>query len=142
MGFLDRFRSTEGSGPRQVEAIIFEDDDCTELVAAVGESNYQSALITLCGSQRWEHVAFDCVAALVPEPDNPHDPNAIAVQVQGHLVGYLSRAEARAYRRLVDDANPQYIACKARIAGREEGSETPNLGIFLRLPPPTETIDR
>ena len=142
MGFLDRFLGTSDVGPTQVEAILFEDEDCSALVAAVGESNYQEALIAICGSKRWERVAFDCVAALVPQPENPHDSNAIAVQVDGRLMGYLSRTDARAYRRLVDDAKPQYIACKARIAGREEGSETPNLGIFLKLPPPTETIDR
>ena len=142
MGFLDQFRDRPTGGPVQAEAILFHDDDCTEIVAAVGEASYQSALIAICGSKRWERVAFDCIAALVPEPNNPHDPNAIAVQVEGRLVGYLSRADARAYRRLVDDAKPQLIACRARIAGREEGSETPNLGIFLRLPPSTETIER
>jgi hypothetical protein len=142
MGLFDRLRGTPPKAGIEVEALIFSDDDCTELVAAVGESNYQSALISICASTRWEKVAFDCMAALVPQPSNPHDPMAVMVQVEGKLVGYLSRADARAYRRLIDDASPQYIACQARIAGREEGSETSNLGIFLQLPPPTETIER
>jgi HIRAN domain-containing protein len=142
VGFLDRLRSSPSGDRVSAEAVIFDDDDCTELVAAVGESHYQDALIAICGSKRWEKVAFDCLAALVPEPSNPYDSNAISVQINGRPVGYLSRADARAYRRLVNDAAPQYIACEAHIAGREEGSETSNLGVFLKLPPPTETIER
>lgn len=37
-------------------------------------------------------------AVLVPEPDNPHDPNAISVRVRGHVVGYLSKEDAVRYR--------------------------------------------
>lgn len=116
--------------------MIFDDHDCTELVAAVGESHYQDALISICGSKRWQKVAFDCLAALAPEPSNPHDSMAISVQINGQIVGHLSRADARTYRRLIDEAAPQFIACRARIAGRGEGSETSNLGVFLQLPRP------
>jgi hypothetical protein len=49
----------------RVDAAFFEGDECTELVAAVGESNYQEALSHICGSSRWEDVRFDCIAALV-----------------------------------------------------------------------------
>jgi HIRAN domain len=77
-----------------VDAAFFEGDECTELVAAVGESNYQEALSHICGSSRWEDVRFDCIAALVREPSNPYDSNAISVQVDGQLVGYLSREDA------------------------------------------------
>ncbi|MEU0723132.1 HIRAN domain-containing protein [Streptomyces sp. NPDC006140] len=34
------------------------------------------------------------VAQLVPEPQNPHDPNAVAVHLQGQHVGYLPRQNA------------------------------------------------
>lgn len=37
-------------------------------------------------------------AVLVPEPDNPYDPNAISVRVRGHVVGYLSKEDAARYR--------------------------------------------
>lgn len=35
-----------------------------------------------------------CVAELVPEPQNPHDPNAVAVCLQGVHAGYLPRQNA------------------------------------------------
>ena len=51
-----------------------------ELVAVVGESKHQHALRRLCGSNRWEDVARDSQAVLVPEPENRHDPNAVAAR--------------------------------------------------------------
>src|SRR3954451_16316901 len=103
MGFLSRRRSSEPDLVK-AQALLFDEADCTELVPAVGESHYQDALIELCGSKRWEKVAFDCVAVLVPEPSNRYDASAISVQIEGRLIGYLSRSDARAYRRVVDDA--------------------------------------
>lgn len=120
--------------------MIFDTDESSELVAVVGESHYQNTLRSLCGSQRWEDVGFDCVAVLVPEPNNPHDPNAIMVQVEARLVGYLSREDAVRYQELITDALPRLIQCDARIAGRGPGSDTSNLGVFLKLPPPDHQI--
>lgn len=127
----------------QVGAILLEDQDCTELVAAVGEASYQGALTSVCGSRRWEDVAYECIAGLLPEPDNPHDPNAVQVQVNGLLVGYLSRGDAIAYRPMIDSvmASGNLLAAKARIAGRGPGSDTSNVGIFLKLPQPDEPIE-
>ena len=42
-------------------------------------------------------VPFDCIAALVPEPSNPYDSNAVMVQIDGRHVGYLSREDAVAF---------------------------------------------
>jgi hypothetical protein len=39
-------------------------------------------------------VRFECFAALVLEPDNPYDSNAVRVEIDGRLVEYLSRADA------------------------------------------------
>lgn len=118
MGFLNR---RTRSGPTEVETLIFDDDECTELVAAVGESHYQDALRSLRDSGLWEDVRFDCTAVLVPQPQNPHDPNTIMVQVEAKLVGYLSRGDAHHYQELVSEALPRLIQCKARIAGRARG---------------------
>lgn len=37
-------------------------------------------------------------ALLVPEPDNPHDTNAVSVRVKGHVIGYQDRDAAQVYR--------------------------------------------
>lgn len=127
---------------RSMQAVIFEEADCTELVHVVGESNYQDAIRSICGSDGNSDVALDCVAVLIPEPHNPHDPNAIGVQVDARHVGYLSREDAVAYGPMVGEvaATGRLVACSARIAGRE-GGRTTNLGVFLKLPPPDEPVE-
>ena len=40
--------------------------------------------------------------ALVREPDNSYDPNAIRVEVAGHLFGYIPRAHAKELAPLMD----------------------------------------
>jgi hypothetical protein len=139
-----RNREEMQGGIRHAQTIEFE--SCTELVAAVGEASYQPALREICGSERWERVRFDCRAALLAEPSNPHDANAVAVYVDcrgTHLhVGYLSRGDALDYQGAIRKAADlgYVIACQAHIAGREQGSETPNLGIFLDLPTPEGAV--
>jgi hypothetical protein len=56
-------------------------------VALVGESNYQEALTTIAGSKRPESVRIPTQAILMPEPDNPYDPNAVAVYIDGGRSG-------------------------------------------------------
>ncbi len=65
----------------------------------VGESRYQDSLWSLAGTDdRSERIRISVTALLVPETDNPHDPQAVAVWVDGLKVGHLSRADARLYR--------------------------------------------
>ncbi len=65
----------------------------------VGESNYQDVLKTLRGNL--DDPAMDGIgtAILVPEDTNPHDNQAVKVTVQGFTIGYLSREDARSFRR-------------------------------------------
>lgn len=110
-------------------SVVLEGD---ELVRVVGTSHYQDALLELSGRTADEEIRVEKVAVFVPEPDNPHDPNAIAVHIDGRLVGYLSRDENR---RWLDVVNDHDVAAEAMIAGR---GGTTGLGVFLRLPTPTE----
>jgi hypothetical protein len=103
-----------------------------ELVRVVGTSHYQDALVELSRRRGDEEVRVEKVAALVREPTNPHDPNAIAVQIDGRLVGYLSREENPRWQDVVADHT---VGAEAMIAGRAGISV---LGVFLRLPTPTE----
>ena len=109
--------------------IVLEGD---ELVRVVGTSHYQEALLELSGRQADEEIRLDKIATFVPEPDNPHDANAIAVHIDGRLIGYLSRGENR---RWLDVVAGHEIGCEAMIAGKQG---TTGLGVFLRLPTPTE----
>jgi hypothetical protein len=111
------------------DRIVLEGD---ELIRVVGTSHYQDALLELAPREADEEIRVQAIAALVPEPDNPHDPNAIAVHIDDRLVGYLSREENARWRDVVAGNE---IAGEAMIGGR---GGTTGLGVFLRLPTPTE----
>lgn len=63
----------------------------------VGESHYQPTLKALHSASGGDSATG--TAILVPEDTNPHDDKAVRVTVQGLTVGYLSRDDARSYRR-------------------------------------------
>src|SRR5215218_9167813 len=59
--------------------------------------NNQDALWRLCGDVRSARVRKAIVATLVPEPDNPVDSNAIAVQIGAQTVCHLPAQIAAHY---------------------------------------------
>lgn len=65
--------------------------------AVAGESFHQDALAAICGGHnRYGHWT-ECTAHLVREPTNPHDANAVRVEIAGKLVGYLPGRKAASY---------------------------------------------
>lgn len=64
----------------------------------VGESHYQEALEEIVGGRTDESADFEVDLSLVPESDNQYDSNAVGVEIDGEIVGYLSRASAKKYR--------------------------------------------
>lgn len=80
----------------------------------------------------------------MPEPGNEHDPNAVAIFIDGEKVGYLSRGDALDYQpamRALRTAGYSAGVCSGCIAGRGPGSETKNLGVFLYMAAPNELLD-
>lgn len=106
-------------------------------LACVGESHYQAAFERSCGGRTEDGESRDVVAVLVLDDENPYDSDAVRVEVQGHVVGYLSRQDARAYRELLSAANcSDSLECLGVIRGgwdrgpRDRG----HYGIYLDLP--------
>lgn len=87
----------------------------------VGESNYQPALRSIrASSEKPFHRA-----RLVPEDDNPYDDQAVRVDVSGHTIGYLPRADARRWRK-----RRTPTTCDAFVADAGSGKD---LGVWLRF---------
>jgi hypothetical protein len=108
-------------------------------IPIVGESHYQPALRRLAneievGSDFNQHLPV--VAILVPEPENPHDRNAVRVDVAtdagAATAGYLSRYDAPAYQAaLFALRNEGYVGtCPGRITGGGLGR---SYGMYLHL---------
>jgi hypothetical protein len=77
-----------------------------EGVDVVGESYYREAFdaILFLGHD----IELKTVAVLLPEPHNEYDSNAVAVHVDGHKVGHLSRTDAVKFRTIIDQAVDAY----------------------------------
>jgi hypothetical protein len=82
-------------------------------VAIIGEADYQDVLRQLL-DQQGRHI----LASLVPEPEHAHDPNAIAVAIDGNTVGYLSPELARTYGGVLGSSDTAR-ACPATLNGGE-----------------------
>lgn len=136
MGLWGRFFGQKDREDYESRILMVPEEHCTEVVAIVGESNYQEAINAACGVPVEEPVRFECVAVLSPEPTNPYDPNAVKVEIGGRLVGYLKRSDAVAYGQVVKDgaALGWYVGCEATINGHGAGGETLNRGVVLYLP--------
>jgi len=137
MGFLTRVLgrtadpAAAANHANRIDAAVLEGHDTLEVV---GESHYQDDLWRLAGGFSTERIRCAVIAVLIPEPDNPHDSNAVKVLIDGYLVGYLSREDALVYlpglRRLI--AFHGQIALRGVIVGggpRDDGLGM--LGVFL-----------
>jgi collagen type III alpha len=89
-------------------------DWCNQEVA--GESFHHQPLQRLFGRPTAKHREVQTVAILVPEPDNKHDPAAVAVRIDGETVGYLPREIAGDYGAMLAELGGRgqaaQVACR------------------------------
>lgn len=108
-------------------------------VEVVGESNYQKILAALAGDHGDRSANHDCIAHLVPEDDNRHDPKAVSVQISGRTVGYPTREDARSFRRRLGQKGlgVRITSCDACIVGggTRKSGERLFYGVKLDLKP-------
>ncbi len=113
----------------------------------VGESNYTENLNTIAWDddlKQLRYRAADLTAYLVLEDDNPGDPNAVRVEINYLIVGYLSGDDAILYRQsLARLGMPSEIGqCQATIAGRRDRDyDALNLGVWIDIDPNNLQID-
>ena len=101
-----------------------------------GEGRHQGDIDIVAGPKQYDGVWVEKVATLRPEPDNPIDDQAVAVEIEGLLVGYLDDKEGTAHRRLIDRAARAHGAatCAAVINGgwyREDEESEGSYGVHL-----------
>lgn len=107
-------------------------------VDVAGESFYEASFAALCGERTLEGVKISAQAKLHLQDDNPYDRSAVAVTIDGHPVGHLSRDNARAFRRMVRYGKLsmfEVFGCAALVVGgwdRGDG-DVGNFGVKLDL---------
>lgn len=60
----------------------------------------------------WKYGFYTPCADLVPEPDNPHDKNAIQVIVSGLLVGYIKAGSCAHLLKVIDGGRIRGVDCE------------------------------
>lgn len=104
----------------------------------VGESYYHSQLRSLAGDHGDDAANVSCVALLAPEDENPHDNKAVSVHIGGKKIGYLSRDDARSFRRRLSSKKltNQVTSCNAIIVGGgiRDGQRL-SYGVWLDMKP-------
>src|SRR6202050_4669709 len=138
MNLWDRLRGVRGSSastrpePATVSVTLLGGHDDLEVV---GELPRQDILWRLSGGTLGDRIRCEVVAVLVPEPSNPYDKNAIAVQIDSQLIGYLSRTTAQEYLpglQHLMSAHGGFIALRGVIVGGGHYPDGPGrLGVWL-----------
>jgi hypothetical protein len=100
----------------------------------VGEASYQDALDIIAGGKTKDGHEIECVASLMREPHNSHDPNAVAVLIEGRKVGYMPREAAAGMAKLMDQHGYTQVTADAMIVGGwSDGKGEGHYGVKLDL---------
>lgn len=102
----------------------------------VGESNYQKALISICGPHTRHGHDQEYMAIIKLEPSNKYDSNAVVVQISSKVVGYLPRGEALRVGSQMREENLSKATCNARVKGgwRTNQHDEGHYGVQLAIP--------
>jgi HIRAN domain len=84
------------------------------------------------GKRVWDQLKVGDALTLVREPDNSHDTRAVRVEWNGHMLGYVPRAENDAVARQLDRGN-KLEARIVRLTKHRDPWKRIEFEVFLRL---------
>ena len=95
----------------------------------VGEQSYQKNLSKIAGKKEEKSKFIQCHANVSSEPFNKYDKNAIKVEINGLLVGYISKNEAAQLAgRVINKTVPAVIN-----GGWKDQDSTGSYGVRLAI---------
>lgn len=126
------FQSREMSG-----ATLHIDGAGTYDFDIVGEASYQENLEQIAGPKTEAGHEHECMAVLIPEPDNRYDRNAVRVDINSLTVGYIPKEIAAAIAGMIarSPAVSRFSVDAIIVGGwrRRNGSEG-SFGVKLDMP--------
>lgn len=154
MSFLKRLF---GGEPERVEPTDLGDlrgdlpDSALSLYAGVGgidvvgESHYRDAIDRVVRGPHRGGVRATFWAHLVPETNNRYDANAVAVRINGVHVGYLSKADAKRYRQVLEDVTASgrqaVVRCDVRHGWDRGGRDRGDYSLRVYMDSPTRQAE-
>jgi hypothetical protein len=100
------------------------------MVEVMTESRYQPTLKALAGEHGEQAAAAQYVATLMPDDHNAYENEAVAVFIDGRMVGYLSQKASIKFRELLrkkearDSSAPPTRKCAAARCGKASACNT------------------
>jgi hypothetical protein len=110
----------------------------------IGASTYQKQLKKIAGPKTEDGVSLETLAFLVPESSNPKDKNAVAVEIDGWVVGYIRANDCDEFHDVMAENGTSRAACRAHILGgwRRGGGDEGHYGVRLDLKwPPKGSVE-
>lgn len=137
MGLLDRLSKVLSgqsahpvpAQPRRVQVL----PAAAGWIEVVGESFHREAFKQIFGEHREDGITLAVTCQLIPEPTNPHDPNAIGVWVDHNQVGHLSRVDAQYIAPVLRDWMQRDPATVFAAEGEIAGPGWDRCGVYLHL---------
>ena len=105
----------------------------------VGSNHYQAAIKKAVG--RMGRNGVSVTATLVHDPKNAYDPNAISVRLDGQVIGHLQRAEAKAYRPVMDALAQRGLTAYCRCDIRPDSSPEYAYSVHVYIDTPQRQMD-
>lgn len=109
--------------------------DCE--IDVVGESNYQNNLERIVGERNPKGVRHKTKAVVWLDDDNDYDKKAVCVDIDGKTVGYLSREDARSFRKYIKTkgiSGDEWLVDALIRGGGNRAGEWLSYGVKLDLP--------
>ena len=103
-----------------------------------GERNYLANFERIFGKRDDDGIDENVDVLLVLEPNNPYDPNAVRVEIDGLTLGYLTRHSAPAFRAMLRSrygaVDRAYAAGVVRGGWDRGHGDTGDFGVTLDVP--------
>ena len=101
-------------------------------VIVTGVSFYQKALEKICGGRSGEGVQVLAQAKIIPYDDNPYDAYAVRIEIEGEIVGHLSRKDARKWRsKMISECFSGAVTCPAKNVWDRGADKAGSYGVWL-----------
>lgn len=101
-------------------------------IAVVGESSYQQNFVRIFGRPRGDGVNMVVDAEIILEDTNIYDDQAVRIDIKNMPVGYLSRAQARKYRKTSPSLS-RFVQANVRGGWNRDG-DIGQYGVWLQVP--------
>lgn len=139
MGFFSKVFGNQGEKQAQPAGVVARLPGPGEFeLQVVGESHYQDNLEELCGGKTPDGHRKEVEAMLIHDDENQYDDKAVAVSIDGKIVGYLDRKTARNFRAQMAEAGAASVpaVCQAIIVGGWDrgDDDVGHFGVKLDLP--------